>query len=718
MENQNQYADRDRSWLSFNYRVLMEAADATVPLADRVKFLAIYSANLDEFFRVRVSSLRSLISLHKKKITKRLLSDPQDTLSQVLAVVDRQQDEFDTLFQDAILPQLRQHGIILYQQEPLLDSHRHEVDRFFRSTVLSYLQPVFVDSRLSRKGKHRLPFVDSRSLYLALILRPKPGEFTGQPDQTAELPDSNHFAYLNIPADKLSRFVALSSINGQHYFAFLDDVIRANLSVIFPGYQVLGSFSFKLNRSEDVDIKDEYRGNLVKKIKRQLKKRKTAPPVRFLYDGSTDAELLAPFTHLLKAHPDELQAGGRYHSLSALLKLPLPVGPDMVSPALIPLLKPEFDVEESIFAAIDQRDRILHFPYQSYEYVLRFFNEAAIDPLVYTIDVTLYRIAADSLIANALISAARNGKRVSVFVEVKARFDEANNLRWAEQMEAAGVRIFYSLPGVKVHAKIALVKRRPHTATAKPTQYAYLATGNFNEVTAEIYADHGLMTTFNPLVREVGKVFAYLEKHKPIGKLRHLLVAPFTLQDRYLALLDREISFARQGRVARLTLKLNGLEETTLIDKLYEASRAGVVIDLLIRGICCLVPGVPGMSETIRVIRLVDQFLEHARVAIFHNNGQEEIYLASADWMTRNIYHRVEVGFPIYDPMIRAEIRQLIDFQLADNTKACLIDQQGNNQPIRDVTVPQVRAQLAIYDWLKQQADETYIDLQGTHKGD
>lgn len=702
MEDQNQYADRDLSWLSFNYRVLMEATDPTVPLADRVKFLAIYSANLDEFFRVRVSSLRSLISLHKKKITKRLINDPQQILTQVLEVVDRQQKHYNRLFQEELLPQLQQHGVVLYQQQPLLEVHRQEVDRFFRSTVMAYLQPVFIGSWQSSKSKHRLPFLDSHALYLAVILRPKADGVTSPTNQAEESLDGHQFAYVNIPVDKLARFVTLSVIDDRHYFTFLDEVIRANLSIIFPGYELMGSFSFKLNRSEDIDIKDEYRGNLVKKIKRQLKKRQTAPPVRFLYDGSIDKDLLNPFTRLFNVLPDELQAGGRYHSLSALLKLPLPVGPDRVSPSMSPLLRPELDQQESMLAAINLRDRILHFPYQSYEYVLRLFNEAAIDPLVYQIDVTLYRIAADSLIANALISAAHNGKRVSVFVEVKARFDEANNLQWAEQLKAAGVRIFYSLPGIKVHAKMALIKRRPQTATDKPTQYAYLATGNFNEVTAEIYADHGLMTSHKPLVREVKKVFAYLEKQKLIGKLRHLLVSPFTLQDRYLDFIDREISFSKQGRTARITLKLNGLEESLLIDKLYEASRAGVVIDLLIRGICCLVPGVPGMSETIRVIRLVDRFLEHARVAIFHNDGQEDIYLASADWMTRNIYHRVEVGFPIYDPEVRTEIRQLIAFQLADNTKACLIDQQGNNQPIRNLAVSPVRAQYASYDWLKQ----------------
>ena len=703
-QNPNYYIDRDISWLSFNQRVLMEAADAQVPLADRIKFLAIYSANLDEFFRVRVSALRSLIQLRKKKITKRLLTDPQQTLTQLLAIVARQQDQFSAIFQDELLPGLQQHGIVLYQQQLMPEAQRHEVDRFFRSTVLSYLQPVFIGSMQQAKRKNRVPFLNSQTLYFALTLRHKSAESTleNPAESTGSLPADTRFAYLNIPADKLPRFMPLCSADDQHYFTFLDDVIRANLSVVFPGYVVTGCFSFKLNRSEDIDIKDEYHGNLVRKIKHQLNKRKTAPPVRFLYDRSAPTELVDLFTHLFDVKTDELQAGGRYHSLSALLKLPLPNRSEMASPSLPPLLKPDLEGYESLFDAIDERDRMLHFPYQSYEYVLRFFNEAAIDPLVYQIDVTLYRIATDSLIANALMSAAHNGKQVSVFVEVKARFDEANNLRWAEQMEAAGVRIIYSLPGVKVHAKIGLVKRRNQTGGDKPIQYAYLATGNFNEVTAEIYADHGLLTSYKPMVRELSRVFAYLSKQKEVGKLRHLLVAPLTLRERYIALIDREIKHVRKGRPASIILKMNSLEDQTMIDKLYEASQAGVTIELLIRGICCLVPGVVGMSETIRAIRLVDGFLEHARVAIFQNDGQEEIYLASADWMVRNLYHRVEVGFPLYDPQVRAEIRQLIAFQLADNTKACLIDEHGQNQPIQPSSLPPVRAQLASYEWLSQ----------------
>lgn len=695
------YTDRDLSWLSFNERVLDEAQDSSVPLASRVKFLAIFSANLDEFFRVRVVALRSLATTWKKKRIKKLPVDPQVVLTQIADTVARQQQRFDALFEQDICPALRQNNVVLYRDEPLVGVHRQEAANFFRSTVLSYLQPVFVGTHQRMKRRDKLPLLDSKTLYFALTLRPNAPAGVGSSGKVS--PNDQVIAYLNIPKDRLPRFIELSPIDGVAYFAFLDDIIRANLSVVFPGYDVESCFSFKLNRAEDMSIQDEYRGNLVRKIKDQLAKRKTAPPVRFLYDRGIPPDLLARFVNLLRLHDDDLMAGGRYHSLSDLMKLPLMGKPGLAVPLLPPLPAADLEPYESIFAAIREQDRLLHFPYQSYSYVLRFFNEAAIDPLVYDIQVALYRIASDSLIANALISAARNGKRVTVFVEVKARFDEANNLRWAEEMEQAGVRIRYSLPGVKVHAKIALVKRtNPTSKKSRPLQYAYFSTGNFNEETAEIYTDHGLFTAHAGMVKDLDKVFRYLRKQKEPHHLRHLLVAPFNLQERYLALIEREIRFAQKKKKARLIVKLNGLEDSVMIDKLYEANQAGVQVQLIVRGVCCLVPGVSGISEGIEVIRLVDQFLEHSRVAFFHNGGKPELYLASADWMNRNLYHRVEVGFPIYDSALKKELRQLLDFQLQDTTKARRIDEQGQNQAVTSADKPKVRAQLAIYDWLKQ----------------
>ena len=697
------YNDRDLSWLSFNERVLEEAADPTVPLAERVKFLAIFSANLDEFYRVRVVALRSLTAIRKKKHLKHLPTNPQTVLDDIARMVARQQRRFGALFDEVLCPELRQQQVVLYRQEPVADTHQTEMAQFFRSTVLSYLQPVFMGTAQRIKRRNTLPLLDSQALYFALTLQPKAPSATGNaapenPDQATTV-----MAYLNIPRNKLPRFVALSPIEGITYFAFLDDVIRANVGMVFPGYAVVECHSFKMNRAEGADITDEYRGNLVKKIKNQLDRRKTAPPIRFLYDQAMPPDLLTRLTHLFRLQPDDLVAGGRYHGMSDLMKLPLANLPGLVVPKLPALPVADLEPYESLFEAISERDWLLHFPYQSYSYVLRFFNEAAIDPLVYSIQVTLYRIATDSLIANALISAARNGKRVTVFVEVKARFDEANNLRWAEEMERAGVTIIYSMPGVKVHAKVALVRRR-HPGLKKkdkPQAFAYFSTGNFNEVTATIYTDQGLFTAHAGLANELADVFRFLKKQTPVEHLKHLLVAPFNLQTRYLALIDREIQAARQGQEARLTIKLNGLEEQTMIDKLYEANQAGVRVTLLIRGICCLVPDVPGLSEGMVVVRLVDQHLEHSRVAVFHNGGQPAIYLASADWMNRNLYHRIEVGFPIYDPRLQQELLKLIDLQLHDTAKARRIDEHGQNQPIPTRNEPAIRAQVAMYEWLR-----------------
>lgn len=694
------YADRDLSWLSFNERVLDEAHDHAVPLASRVKFLAIFSANLDEFFRVRVVALRSLAAIPLKKRPKHLPVDPQVVLTEIADTVARQQQRFDQLFADDICPALRANQVVLYRDEPPAEVHRQEAAELFRSTVLSYLQPVFVGTHRRLKRRDKLPLLDSQALYFALTLRPKGTDGVSRPGETADEPV---IAYLNIPRNKLSRFIELSPIEGVAHFAFLDDVIRANLSIVFPGYAVEHCLSFKLNRAEDMTIQDEYRGNLVKKIKAQLTKRKTAPPVRFLYDRATPPELLGRLVHLFRLLPEDLMAGGRYHSLSDLMKLPLTDKPGLAVPLLPPLPSADLEPYESLLEAIDQQDRLLHFPYQSYAYVLRFFNEAAIDPLVYDIQVALYRIAADSLIANALMSAARNGKRVTVFVEVKARFDEANNLRWAEEMAGAGVRIVYSLPGVKVHAKIALVKRTNPSPKkkGKPLHYGYLSTGNFNEVTAEVYTDHGLFTSHSGMVRELDKVFGYLKKQKEAHHLKHLLVAPFNLQQRYTDLIEREMRFARKGKKARLVVKLNGLEDQVMIDKLYQAHQAGVEVKLLVRGVCCLVPGVAGLSEGIEVIRIVDQFLEHSRVALFHNGGKTEVYLASADWMNRNLYHRVEVGFPIYNSRLKKEILTLLDFQLNDTVKGRRLNESDSHRAIPPADQMGVSAQLAMYEWLK-----------------
>lgn len=691
MPAQPPYLDRDLTWLSFNYRILEEARDGSLPLYDRIKFLAIYSSNLDEFFRVRVASLRSLSEIRKKKITQRLPFEPRPLLDQIHRVVEAQQNEYGFVWRECIMPDLRANGIVLYGEEPLLPAHEREVSRYFRSKVLSYLQPVFLD-----EGREKGAFLNNREIYLAVLLSPETAD-AGRPE--------SRLAYLNVPSGALGRFTQLSPAGGKHYLAMLDDVIRRNLHLVFPGYRATHCHSIKLNRDAELNLEDEYTGDLVKKLRERLEKRKIGRPTRFLYDGAMPAAMRNRLVAALNLSEDDVMAGGRYHNMHDLMGLPNPLKPYLEEPPLAPLSHQSLDRAASVFSAVDAGDQLLHFPYHSYEYVLRFFNEAAIDPLVDEIKVTLYRIATDSLIANALISAAKNGKRVTVFVEVKARFDEDNNLRWAGEMEKAGVRILYSLPGLKVHAKIALVKRR--SPEGRNAWYGYLGTGNFNERTASLYCDHGLLTRHEAMTRELGRVFAFLEGKKPKRSFAHLLVAQFNMQPDLLTKLDREIAHARAGKAAKVIIKLNSLEERTMIDKLCEAGRAGVRVELIVRGICCLSPDCPGWSDNVRVYRLVDRYLEHARVFYFLNDGKEEFYLSSADWMNRNLHHRIEVGFPVYQPRLREEFRRILALQLADRVKLCRLDRNGNNIRLAgEVGTLAIRAQAEIYGWLQAREAE------------
>ena len=691
MEKDQKYFDRDLSWLTFNYRVLLEAKDNKLPLYERIKFLGIYSSNLDEFFRVRVASLRSLKKLAKKSRKEYLDFKPKKVLNKIYEVVDEQQNEFGEIYRNSILPDLKANNIVLYNdidELPLL--HQNFITKYFRSKVLSYVQTVF----LMNKSKNI--FLDNRKLYFAVRLKNKEDKIN----------DGNIiYAHLNIPSDNLPRFLELPKIDGSYYYIFLDDVIRFNLKYSFPGYDVIDAYSIKLNRDADLQIEDEYEGDLVEKIKMNLSQRQKGLPARFLYDLKMPKEFLSYLKNVFQLTDKDLVPGGRYHNLFDLMEFPNPIKPSLEAPPMPPLSDPELDEVESMFTAIDEKDRVLHFPYQSYEYVLRFFNEASIDPHVREIKITLYRIAGNSFIANSLISAARNGKDVTVFVEVKARFDEANNLKWASEMELAGIKIIYSIPGLKVHAKVALVTMKTDSGTTK--KYAYLGTGNFNENTARIYADHGLFTSNKSIADELDSVFNYLKEKKKITSLNHLLVAKHNLKEKFVSLIDREIANAKAGKSAQIIVKLNNIEDESMIDKLYEASQAGVKIALIIRAICCVIPQVPNISENITLYRIVDRFLEHARVFIFGNDGKEEMFIGSADWMKRNLYRRIEVCYPVYDKDIQAEIKKIIQFQLADNTKAKRLDQQLKHISLNTDEGDSIRAQEDTYEWLKNKSLKT-----------
>lgn len=682
MEEETPFFDRDLSWLIFNHRVLQEAKDPTVPLYERIKFLSIYSSNLDEFFRVRVASWQSLNKLGKKKVKKNLPTDPKAILQEIHEKVNRQLDEFGQIFRNELLTELRSKKIFVYINETIPEEFFGEMEHYFRSRILAYLQPYFLNNENEKE-----PFLNNRGIYLALQLQ-------SLADETP------CFAYINIPSDHLPRFFKVNSALDGHHYILLDDILKSNLHVVFPDYQILACHSIKLNKSADLAIEDEYSGDLLEKISKQLAKRNIGSPSRFLYDQEMNEELLQQLVDTFDLSEDELVPGGRYHNLNDLMKLPNPLKPDLQYPRQLPVKKTVLDQGKSIFEVIREKDVILHFPYQSYDYVLRFFNEAAADPEVEEIKATLYRIAANSVIANALISAVNNGKKVTVFVELKARFDEENNIRWAKKMQKAGINIIYSIPGLKVHAKVALVKRKSEKGELKA--YAFFGTGNFNESTASIYADHGLLTSHKQMVSELDQVFNYLHKKKKVTGFEHLLVAKFNLQERFLAMIDREIEFARNGRKAEIIIKLNNLEDGVMIRKLYEASQAGVSVKLIVRSICCLAPNEKDFSENIEIYRLVDMYLEHARIFIFSHGGEYNMYLSSADWMKRNLYRRIEVGFPIYDPEIKKELMQLINLQLKDNTKSRKLDKNHKHLHIkRAPKARKVRAQVQFYNWLK-----------------
>lgn len=677
---------RDLSWLAFNYRVLEEAKDPNVPLYDRIKFLAIYSSNRDEFFRVRIAALRSFAKAGKKKMKKHIGYKPKSMLKKVLKKVHEHQLEFQQVFHHDILPSLQQENILLVNDSETLPQHHAELTHYFRSKILAYLQPVvFSDDRPA-------PFLENRQLYFAIELRQQ-----NMPDEDES---AKRYAIMNIPSNYLPRFVELSKVDDKHYFIFLDDVIRLNLHTVFPGFDVKACYSVKMNRDADLHIEDEFSGDLIEKIRKRLKKRKVGMPSRFAFDDNMPQEFINYLMDVFKLEDDDLMPTGVYQSLFDLFQLPNPVKPKLEAQQFPSQPHPLLSKHNSIFDAMDEDDCMLHFPYHSYDYVLRFFNEAAIDPFVTDIKLTVYRVAANSFVANALISAARNGKKVTVFVELKARFDEENNLKWANKMEEAGVRIIYSIPDLKVHAKVAYVERQ---VGFEKKRYAFLGTGNFNESTAKIYADHGYLTTDKELIGDLRNVFKFLTRKRQIPNMDHLLVAQINLKERFAELIDREIQHVKEGNTGYLMIKVNNLEDEASIEKLYEASRAGVKIDLIIRSICGVIPGVPGMSENIRITRIVDMYLEHARIFYFHNNGNHEVFLGSADWMRRNLHSRVEVVFPIYHQKIKQEVIQMIKFQLQDNTKARWLNPNHDNIPVSKIeNSPIYRAQADAYNWVKE----------------
>lgn len=647
----NHLIHRDLSWLCFNGRVLDEAAREDVPLLERLKFLSIYSANLDEFYRVRIPALIALDLINEE-------GSAGKRLEEVNTIIAGQQQQFGSILRQQLLPELKQQDIHFIYGSALPERLKANAKAYFLSKVAAYITPV----RLSEPG---IFFPENNKIYLAVHCKTEDGADT---------------LVVNIPSADCGRFYS-ENVDGTTFVLTLDDIIKDNLAFIVPGAAISGAYSFKITRDAELDLQDEFQGDLAEKIEHQITVRDLGLATRLLYDAAMPDTVLQQLKAAFLLGNATVVEGGVYHNLKDLGDFPVKRNTLSYEPwpsLVYPLSR------DDIFSSVAERDILLHVPYHSYQTVLQFFNQAALDPAVTHIAVTLYRIAGDSVIGNALISAARNGKQVTVFVELKARFDEANNIRWSKRMKAAGIKIIYSIPGLKVHAKVAMVKR---LEDGRSRYYGLFATGNFNESTARFYTDHILMTAHKGMLQELELLFLFLaQRRKPeTGEqlpFASLLVAQFNLQPAFLQLIDNEIAAARKGQNAAITIKLNNLEEEVMINKLYEASAAGVAVRLIIRGICRLKPGVPGLSEQITVRRIVDRYLEHGRIFIFGNNGDPKVFMGSADWMNRNIYRRIEVCFPVYERELREELIQMVNIQLKDTLSAVSVDGKGANHPV------------------------------------
>ena len=684
--------NRELSWLAFNRRVLQEAQNPQVPLLERLKFMAIFSSNLDEYFKVRVATLRRLVKL-KKKTRAKLSEDPAGQLKNLLEEVGRQQQEFGETFRNGLLPALREQHIHLVSEHDLSDEQRKWVQQYFEQHVQDLLSPVILDDNL-----HHL-FLKDQTVYLTFHLtEPEAGGKKKKHDDTErvmvmELPTKRHGG----------RFVQLPADGDERYVMFLDDVIRCCAHALFPRFQKVQVHAVKLSRDAELDIQEEVSGNLMLKIKSSLQKRETGFPARLLYDPAMPKAVLKAMMQKTGIGKDELVEGSRYHNFRDFFGFPDLGLTHLVYEPHPPLPHPTLPRTGKILPAIAERDHLLNLPYQSFDYVTRLITEAAHDPQVSGISITLYRVSSKSEVAKALLKAVKAGKQVTVVVELKARFDEESNMYWAEKLQKAGADVIYGIPELKVHSKLLLITRAEE---GHNRLYAYLSTGNFNEVTSNIYADHGLFTSDPRLTSEVNEVFRYFhDRLDKTGQFEHLLVAPFELREKLNGLIDAEIKRAKKGEDAYIILKLNALQDERMILKLYEASTAGVRVELLIRGISCLIPGRAGQSENITQRAIVDRYLEHARIYVFGNGGDEKVYVGSSDWMARNLDRRVEVAFPILDPKLRAEVRHLLDLQRQDSVKTR--DWQNNFVgPTTEVAAKAaaVRAQFDTYAWLKKQS--------------
>ena len=679
--SQQRIIARDISWLAFNERVLQEALDENNPLVERLRFLGIYSSNMDEFFRVRYASMKRLTQLTDQ--SQKRLGDlqPLEVLSQISEkVIDMQARAQEV--NDKLLEKLSEANIEFVNEKDLTAGQQEFVRKFFIDKVSPSVFTLILDN------ESMVPELRDKSIYLAIRMLRK-GE------------ESVQLALIEVPADLVGRFVVLPRY-GKQYVMYLEDVIRFNLDYILfvLDFDEIEAHTVKITRDAELDLDDDVSKGFLEKMTKSVKNRRIGDPVRFVYDKEINGDLLQFLLQRMNLDSyDSLIPGGRYHNKKDYIKFPNIGEPELEFKPLPPLQHPDLDLDRSILDVIRKKDVLLFLPYHNFSYIIRLLREAAIDPQVTSIQATLYRLADKSRVVSALVNAAKNGKDVTVLIELRARFDEEANIKWTEKLQTEGVQVIFGVPGLKVHSKLFLITRQDGK---KQKRFASIGTGNFNESTARLYTDYHLLTSDNQITKDVARVFDFLNRNYKIQKYKHLLVSPHFTRKEFIKLIDKEIDNAKKGLPAGIQIKLNSLSDVKLIEKLYEASSYGIKIRLIVRGICSLIPGIKGMSENIEAISILDRFLEHTRLWIFENAGDPRFYIGSADWMPRNLDYRVEVTTPIYDPVIKRQLRHHFELIWKDNVKSRWHNEERDNA-YRQIKGPKIRSQYAIHDYVRKQ---------------
>ncbi len=682
MARKQRIVNRELSWLSFNHRVLQETTDPIVPLVERIRFLGIFSNNLDEFFKVRVATIKRMIDVqHGSRRVEGI--KPLKLMGKIQRKVLSLQNKFETAFH-RIVGELERHNIFIINEKELNPEQEIYLKKFFKEKVMPVISPIMLHNI------DEFPYLKDRSIYLAIKLS----------DSAKKVKDE--YALIEIPTERLPRFIELPSDQDRHFIILLEDLIRFSLEDVFNifNFDNFEAWTIKMTRDAELDVDNDVSQSFLEKISKGVLGRKTGQPVRFVFDNSIAKDLLDFIIEMLGlADDNNLIPGGRYHNFKDFLSFPNVGNSELEYDKMPPVWHPDVPHNKSIISVMRERDFMLHVPYQDFNIFISLLQEASIDPAVKEISITLYRVARNSKVINALMNACRNGKRVNVVIELQARFDEEANIYWSRGLEEVGANIYFGIPNLKVHAKLVNIIRKEGS---RMVNYSCVSTGNFHEGNAAVYSDLILFTSDIRITNEIKRLFEFFEHTYRNQHYKHLVVSPLYMRRKFYANIDNEIKNVKAGKEAYITLKINNLVDKNIIEKLYEANNAGVKITLNIRGVCSLVPGVEGMSENIEAIGIIDRYLEHSRIMIFCNGGDELFYISSADWMTRNLDRRIEVACPIYDKAIQQEIKDMIKIQQMDNVKARVIDIEQNNDYVAcENGQEKVRSQYALYEYYK-----------------